>query len=82
MAKMERLSRVEEAIFKFLGRAFQLNSPVKIRAAFIILKEKLEKLAENPFESRSYSYLDVVSWLESKIEGVAVQTIIRRKFEK
>ena len=27
-------------------------------------------------------YLDIISWLESKIEGVLVQEVIRRKFEK
>ncbi len=81
MAKMERLSRVETEIFKFLSKAFQLDSPAKIRAAFVVLKVKLEKLALDPFENRSFLYLDFISWLESKIAGEAVQAIIRQKFE-
>jgi tetratricopeptide (TPR) repeat protein len=79
MAQMETLGVVEEEIFRFLRKSFQLNSPARIRSAFVVLKEKLEKQEKNPFESRSFMYLDIISWLESKIEGVTVQEVIRRK---
>ena len=44
------------------------------------LKDRLTVLATNPFEKRSFLYLDIISWLESKIEGKPVQAVIRRKF--
>ena len=34
----------------------------------------------NPLEARAFAYLDVISWLESKISGVHVQDVIREKF--
>lgn len=79
MAKMENLSVVEEEIFKFIRKSFHLN-PQQIKDAFISLREKLKKYEDNPLESRSFMYLDIISWLESKIEGVPVQEIIKHKY--
>jgi len=82
MAQMETLGVVEEEIFRFLRKSFQLNSPARVRSAFVSLKEKLEKHEKNAFESRSFMYLDIISWLESKIAGVAVQDVIRQRYER
>ncbi|MGV3768208.1 MAG: hypothetical protein ACO1NW_18900 [Chitinophagaceae bacterium] len=79
MAKMQNLSVVEEEIFGFLRKSFYMT-PVKLKAAFKVLKEKLEKHQGKPLESRSYMYLDIIGWLESKIEGVPVQEVIRRRY--
>ncbi len=79
MAQMETLSVVEEEIFRFLRKVFQLDSPDRVRAAFVILKEKLENLQNSPFESRSFMYLDIIAWLESKIAGVPIQEVIYRR---
>ena len=79
MAKMNNLSTVEEEVFKFIRKSFSL-SPKKLIPAFKSLKEKLEKLEGNPLESRSFMYLDIIGWLESKIQNVPVQDIRRRKF--
>jgi hypothetical protein len=79
MAKMKNLSVVEEEIFKFIKRSFSL-SPQKLIPAFKSLKEKLEAMESNPLESRSFMYLDIIAWLESKIEGVPVQHVRRKRF--
>ncbi|MGC8749329.1 hypothetical protein [Hydrotalea sp.] len=79
MAKMKNLSIVEEEIFKFIRKSFNL-SPKKLLPAFKSLKEKLEQLQGEPLETRSFMYLDIIGWLESKIEGVPVQEVRRRKF--
>lgn len=79
MAKMKNLSTVEEEIFKFLRKAFSLSQK-KLIPAFVSLKEKLEKLEGNPLESRSFMYLDIIAWLESKIQQVPVQNVRRQRF--
>jgi hypothetical protein len=79
MAKMENLSRVEEEMFAFLRRSFTVG-PKAIKPEFEKLLAKLKKYEGNPLESRAFLYLDVISWLESKISGVNVQDIIREKF--
>jgi hypothetical protein len=79
MARMENLSVVEEEMFNFLRQSFQL-SPKQLRPAFEKLLEKVRKYERNRFETRAFAYLDIISWLESKIKKVAVQDIIRSKY--
>ncbi|RXK82762.1 hypothetical protein [Filimonas effusa] len=76
MANMKNLSVVEEEVFKFLRKSFSL-APNKVIPAFKALKEKLERYKGRPLEARSYMYLDLISWLESKIQGVPVQQVRR-----
>ncbi len=79
MAKMESLSAVEEEMFHFLRRSFRVNAHA-LRPEFENLLEKLKKYENNPLETRAFSYLDVISWLESKINNVPVQNVIRDKY--
>ena len=79
MANMKNLSVVEEEIFKFLRKSFTLKTS-QVIPAFKALKEKLERYQGNPLETRSFMYLDIISWLESKIQQVPVQQVRRQKF--
>jgi hypothetical protein len=79
MARMENLSLVEEEIFRFLRKSFTL-SPKQLKPEFGYLLEKLKTYQKNRFETRAFVYLDVISWLESKVRDVPVQEIIREKF--
>ena len=79
MAKMENLNMVEEEIFAFLRKSFQ-TPPSKLGAAFQQLLDKLKQQEHNRFATRAFFYLDIVSWLESKVNNVPVQDVIRKKF--
>ena len=79
MAKMKNLSVVEEEIFRFLRKSFSL-APNKMIPAFKALKERLERYKGNPLETRSFMYLDITGWLESKIQHVPVEQVRRTKF--
>lgn len=79
MSKMENLSKVEEEMFTFLRRSFHVGAHA-LKPEFEKLLIKLKKYEGNPLESRAFVYLDVISWLESKISGVHVQDVIRDKF--
>ena len=79
MSKMENLSVVEEEVFSFLRRSFRL-SPRQLRPAFETLLVKLRQVAKNKSEARAFAYLDIISWLESKIENVPVGEVIRARF--
>lgn len=80
MAKMQNLSVVEEEIFRFLKKSFRFDKK-QVKTAFVALKNKLEKYKDNPLESRSFMYLDIISWLESKIKNVPVQEIMHDKYK-
>jgi hypothetical protein len=79
MAKMENLGAVEEEIFKFLRRSFEL-SPSKLKPEFESLLARLREFENSRTASRAFAYLDIISWLESKISGQHVQDIIRKKY--
>jgi len=42
---------------------------------------KLKALQKSLFVTRAFMYLDIISWLESKLENIPVQEIMKRKFE-
>ncbi len=80
MAKMKNLSVVEEEMFKFLRRSFRVGAR-SLKPEFEKLLEKLKQHEGNPLETRAFAYLDVISWLESKISGIPVQSVIAHKFQ-
>ena len=79
MAKMQNLSVVEDELFKFLRKSLTLT-PNKLKPEFEKLVHKLKQLENKPLETRAFMYLDIISWLESKINNVPVQEIIKKKF--
>ncbi len=81
MARMQHLSTVEEEIFRFLRRSFAVTVR-NIRPELEKLLQKLRKLEHNRFETRAFVYLDIISWLESKLDHVPVQEVIRRKYRR
>jgi hypothetical protein len=62
-----------------LRKSFNL-SPDKLRPEFEKLLDRLQKYEKNRFETRASMYLDIISWLESKIRQVPVQDVIREKY--
>lgn len=81
LEKNKDLSAVVEAMLAFLKKYNHVGIR-GLRQGFIELKEQLEKIAKNPYERRFFLYLDVLSWLESKIDRRPVQDVIREKFRK
>ena len=81
MARMESLSKVEEEMFEFLRRSFRVGAHA-LKPEFEKLLVKLKRYENNPLERWAFAYLDVISWLESKINNVNVQDVIRERYFK
>jgi hypothetical protein len=81
MAKMGNMSGVEEEMFKFLRRSFAVSAKA-LKPEFEKLLENLKQYEGDPLETRAFAYLDVISWLESKINDVNVQDVIREKYKR
>lgn len=79
MSKMQNMSKVEEAMFEFLRKAFHLT-PKEIQPEFKKLLQKLKPMRSSKFEARAFAYLDIISWLESKVDNKPVQEVVREKF--
>ena len=78
LLKMNDLHEVQKEIIRFLKN---LNSiyPGDIKKEFIKMKERFIELEKNTYEKRAFLYLDIISWLESKIENRKIGDIIREK---
>jgi tetratricopeptide (TPR) repeat protein len=81
MSKMENLTVVEEEMFKFLKNSFHVSRN-KLREELEKFLDKTKALEKNRFETRSFAYLDVISWVESKVSQKTMSEVIREKFLK
>jgi hypothetical protein len=79
MAKMQNLNAIEEEIFKFIRTSFQ-RSPQEIKEEFKHLHRRLKQFEQQKFAARALAYLDIISWLESKIENKKVEDVIHEKY--
>jgi len=79
LAKMEELQAVQREIFRFVRRIPRMRV-AELNSEFVHLKEKLMKLQDVPYEKRAFLYLDIISWLDSKIEERPLEEIVREKF--
>lgn len=80
LSKMNDLHAVQKEIFSFLRRTPKMKRN-QLEKEFVILKLSLIRIQQAPFEKRPFLYLDIISWLESKLEGVPVEKVIQRNFE-
>ncbi|MGZ3839057.1 MAG: hypothetical protein ACXVMS_03510 [Flavisolibacter sp.] len=80
MAKMENLTVIEEEMFAFIRNTFHL-SPRKLKPEFEKLLGKIKKLEKNRFETRAFAYLDIISWLESKVYEKPMHLVINEKYQ-
>lgn len=78
LIKMDDLYEVQKEMIKFI-RQLQDIYPSDLKKAFVTLRDRLKVYENHPFERRSFLYLDIISWLESKIESKPVAEIIREK---
>lgn len=79
MAKMKNLTVVEEEMFRFLRASFSLSRH-KLKPELEAFLQKIKHLEKNRFETRSFAYLDVISWVESKVYKKPMSEIIRQKY--
>ncbi|WP_299556970.1 hypothetical protein [Seonamhaeicola sp.] len=80
LIKMEDLYEVQKEFIKFL-RGLGDIYPHEVKKEFIKLHKKLKEFEDDPYQSRAFLYLDIISWLESKIENRPIAEVIRGKFE-
>lgn len=79
LIKMEDLYEVQKEMIKFL-RGLGDIYPHEVKGEFIKLHEKLKQYENDPYQSRAFLYLDIISWLESKIQNRPIDLVIKNKF--
>jgi len=78
LIKMNELHGVQREMIKFLRKMGSIY-PQELKDAFRELYERLKAFEDHPYEKRAFLYLDILSWLESHLEGRPVAEIIREK---
>jgi tetratricopeptide (TPR) repeat protein len=73
------MSGVMQEVLKFLKKSLFIKQK-DLKEEFTELKVRLETIAQNPFERRSFVYLDIIAWLESKVDGKTVEQVSKKKF--
>lgn len=79
MAKMKNLTAVEEAMFKFLRQSIPL-SPRQLKPEFEKLLHTIKHLENDRFQTRSFAYIDIISWVESKVYNKPMAAVIHEKY--
>lgn len=79
MVKMHNLTVVEEEMFKFL-RSSAGFSPRQLKPELEKFLQKIKHLEKNRFETRSFAYLDIISWVEAKVYDKPMSLVIREKY--
>ena len=77
---MEDLYQVQQDMIKFLKNLGKIY-PHELKTEFKKLLDKFKTYEDHPYERRAFLYLDIISWLESKIENKTVGEVIREKFK-
>lgn len=81
LMKMNELYEVQREMIKFLRNLGNIY-PHELKNEFKKLHARLKLYEDHPYEKRAFIYLDIISWLESKIENKSVATIVQHKAEK
>jgi len=78
LLKMQNLQAVQKEFIVSI-KALSDVYPHQIKSEFKKIHARLQKFENHPYEKRAFLYLDILSWLESKIENKTIGEVIRKK---
>lgn len=78
LLKQGEIQGVQRAIFNFLKKIPNMTKDELI-PAFIKLENQLQEIRKNKYEQRAFFYLDIISWLQSKIQKRPIMAIMKEK---
>ncbi|MFI5150306.1 MAG: hypothetical protein ACHQRM_11285 [Bacteroidia bacterium] len=73
------LGSFQKLILDFIRKLMKGMDVDQLPAAFLQLKKDMLKLSKDPYGNKAFVYFDMISWLESKLEGRSVQEVIKEK---
>ncbi|MCH5304852.1 MAG: hypothetical protein J1E79_00040 [Rikenella sp.] len=79
VVKTNDMHAVQHEIITFLKRIPHTYAS-DFKGELTRLYEHLKPFESHPYERRPFFYLDIISWLESKIQDIPIAEIIRQKY--
>ena len=80
LLKQGEIQGVQRAIFDFLKKIPNMKEDELI-PSFMNLENQLQEIRKNKYEQRAFFYLDIISWLQSKIQRRPIMAIMKEKVE-
>lgn len=74
----ENLGKVQQVFLDFLGKIGTIY-PQDLKKGFMSLKSEIEKVNDGDFSRKTLLYFDLMSWIDSKIEGRDFADMVREK---
>lgn len=81
IVKMSDMTEMKAELLSFF-KSFGSYNFIDLKKELKILYERLRPYEHHPYERRTFYYIDLLSWLESKISGRTMGEIVREKFEQ
>jgi len=81
LLKMKNLQKVQKEFVRFLKRSVYMDRN-DMMPDFIELRENLLEIQKDPFEIRPFLYLDIISWLDSKIQNIPIGQAVVNNIQK
>lgn len=78
-SKMRDLNEVQVVLFQFFKNNLDVRKQ-ELLHNLQVLKKEVIRLEKNPYEGRTFHHLDIVAWIDSRIEGKTVGEVIRKRF--
>ena len=80
LVRMNDMHKIQSEIIGFIRKMTDVKKEQDFHKELINLHSRLKLLESHPYERRTFFYLDIISWIESKIEGISMADVIRNKF--
>ena len=80
IVKMKDMTEMKVELLSFFKSLGNINA-IDLKKELRILHERLKPYENHPYERRTFYYIDLLSWLESKIADKSMGEIVRAKFE-
>ena len=79
-SKMRDLNEVQIVLFQFFKNNLDVSHQ-HLHQNLIHLRRDVLRLEKNPFEGRTFHHLDIIAWIDSRIENKTVGEIIKQRFK-
>ena len=79
LSKKDDLQQFQRYILDFIKQLDRNMTQDELIQQFRKLRAQLLTLVDSPYEKRAFIYFDIISWLESKIQGRKVGEVISKK---
>lgn len=79
LLRKKEFGKFESHIMQFLREVQNVYSVKEVIQKFKTLKSQMLRLEKDTYERRAFNYFDIISYLESKIEGKLIEEVVKEK---